>query len=158
MDGREHEALVHVVDWSVKVLSFCLGSINVIFAIHNLKVTLESVLYFFSIIFISRIRVDRLATLPIIFGLFIEETVITGTIRWCFVNILDVICVLMRSASLVEELLVLSMVVLIVLAIGNIRSVVPSRNPAISWLVDTLLKSMHILKPFKFYLILYNLI
>ena len=136
---------MHVVDWSVKEFTFAFRSIDVVFAIHDLEVIAEPALNLFSLIFVSGIWVNRLASFPIVLGLFIEETVITGTIRRRFVNVLDVICVLMRSASLVEVLLILSVVVLIVLTISHISSVVPCWNPAISRLVNTLLKSVHFL-------------
>ena len=135
---------MHVVDWSVEVFTFCFRSIDVVFTTHNLEVSAELALNLFSLVFVLRIWVNRLPSLPIILGLFIEETVITDTIRRRFVNILDVICVLVRSAPLVEVFLVLSVVGMIVLTVSNISSVVPSWDPATSRLVNSVLKSVHL--------------
>ena len=135
---------MHVVDWSVEVFTFCFRSIDVVFTTHNLEVSAELALNLFSLVFVLRIWVNRLPSLPIILGLFIEETVITDTIRRRFVNILDVICVLVRSAPLVEVFLVLSVVGMIVLTVSNISSVVPCWDPATSRLVNSVLKSVHL--------------
>ena len=156
MDRREHETLVHIVDGSVEVFTFSFRSINIVFATHNLEVTAKLAFNIFSLIFVSRIRVNWLASLPIIFGFFIEEAVITDTIRRRFINILDVICVLMGSTSLVEIFLVLSVIAMVVLTISNISSVVPCWNSAGSWLVNAFLESVHIF--YNFFIFNINII
>ena len=169
MDRRKHKSLVHIIDGSIKIFTFCHWSIDIIFTSHYLKVFTELSLNIFGLKFIWRIRVNRLATIPIIpkventfiskiyqivnlLGFFLEETVITDTIRRRFVYVLNIVSVLMRSASLVEVLLILSVVVMIVLTISNISSVVPCWDSAISRLINTFLKSVHFYNFFYFLL------
>ena len=152
---------MHIIDGSIKIFTFCYWSIDIIFTSHYLKVFTELSLNIFGLIFIWRIRVNRLATLPIIpkvenkfiskfhqivnlLGFFLEETVITDTIRRRFVYVLNVVGVLMRSASLVKEFLILSVVGRIILAISHVSSVIPCWCPATSWIVNTIIRKVMI--------------
>ena len=150
---------MHIIDGSIKIFTFCHWSIDIIFTSHYLKVFTELSLNIFGLIFIWRIRVNRLATIPIIpkventfiskiyqivnlLGFFLEETVITDTIRRRFVYVLNMVSVLMRSASLVEEFLILSVIGRIILAISHVSSVIPYWCSAISWIVNTIIRKV----------------
>ena len=152
---------MHIIDGSIKIFTFCHWSIDIIFTSHYLKVFTELTLNILGLKFIWRIRVNRLATIPIIpkventfiskiyqivnlLGFFLEETVITDTIRRRFVYVLNIVSVLMRSASLVEEFLILSMVGRIILAISHVSSVIPCWCPATSWIVNTIIRKVMI--------------
>ena len=50
---------------------------------------------------------------------------ITNAIRWCFVDVFDVIIVLRFATPLVEKLLILSVVVAIILTRCNVAPIVP---------------------------------
>ena len=162
---------MHIIDGSIKIFTFCHWSIDIIFTSHYLKVFTELSLNIFGLKFIWRIRVNRLATIPIIpkventfiskiyqivnlLGFFLEETVITDTIRRRFVYVLNIVSVLMRSASLVEEFLILSMVGRIILAISHVSSVIPCWCPATSWIVNTIIRNERCWLVIRFFLIL----
>ena len=68
--------------------------------------------------------------------LLVKETMISYSVGGCLINIFNLISVLMRSTTLIEEFLKLSMVVSIVFTVSNLSSVVPSWNFSRSWQIN----------------------
>lgn len=85
-------------------------------------------LYVFALVSVWRLRVDRLSSFPIKLGLLIEEAVVSHTIRWRLVNVLQLVLVLIISTLLVEKLFVLRVISTVIFAVCNVCSVVPGHD------------------------------
>ena len=66
VDWRKDEALVHVRERSVKVLTLVHRAIVVVLAVHHLEVILEALLNLLDYVALGRIWVNRLSSLPVV--------------------------------------------------------------------------------------------
>lgn len=130
MNGREDEALVHVRKRSIKVLPLVDWTVIVIFTVHHLEIWLESSLYLLNNIAFRRIWVNWLPSFPVVFVPFLEKAMISNSIAGHLVNILHLISVLVRSASFVEKLLVVSVIRPVIFRVGHMGPIVPGWNCA----------------------------
>jgi len=137
------KSLFRIFNWSVEVFSFRLWSINIVFACHYLEIECEIAFNVFSYVPLRWLRIYGLSSFPVIFNLWIEEMMISNTIGWCLIDVLELISVLMLSATFIEILLVLSMITVIVLTVGNIRSIIPSRYVSPSGHLCSLVEPVH---------------
>ena len=128
MHRGESVSLLNVVYRPVEILSFCLRSPVVVLAEHNLEIINILALDNFSHESLWWLRVYWLPPFPIILGFLVEKTVVSYAVGRSFVNVLDLICVLMGPTSLVEKFLVLRVVMSIVFAVCYSSPVVPWRN------------------------------
>jgi hypothetical protein len=65
MNWRERETLVHIFNWSIKIFSFSLWSIIIVFAIHYLEIILELCFHNFCHESLWRLRINWLSSLPV---------------------------------------------------------------------------------------------
>jgi len=66
VNWREDEALVHVGEGSVEVLAFVYWPLEIVLAIHNLKIILKPMFNLFNDVALGRIWVNWLSSLPVI--------------------------------------------------------------------------------------------
>lgn len=137
MDRWKNKTLMHVWEWSIKVFSLVYRPVIVVLAVHNMEIILKTLLYLLNYIALRCIWVNWLPPFPVVLISLIEETMISNTIAWDLVNILHLICVLMHSASLIKEFLILCMVKLIILWVSHVCPIIPSRNRSRSRHVST---------------------
>ena len=102
-------------------------SIVVIFAVHHVKILHKTLLEVVQELLLRRVGVDRRALLPVKFGLLIVESVVPLTVRWSFVNVLELILILLLTVLLIEELFELCVILVIALAKSNMGPVIPGR-------------------------------
>jgi hypothetical protein len=94
---------------------------------------------------LRRLWINWLSPLPIVLDLRIEEVVISNPIGWSLVNIFHLICILVLATMFVEILLEVNVIAVIVLAVCNSSTIVPCWNVSPSWIVNSLLESVHLL-------------
>ena len=70
---------------------------------------------------------------------WIEEMVIPDTIRWCLVNVFHLVSILVLACVLIKILFVVNMVAVVVLAICNIRTIVPCWQVSLSWKINSII-------------------
>ena len=133
----KNKPLMLILYGSIKIFSFGFWSINVIFAIHYLKVVRKLVLNVFSRISLWRVWIYRLSTFPIVLNIPIEKLMLSNSIRGSFKDVSKMILWLFSSTSLVEKLLIMGVVAMVIFGIGNVGSVVPSWNMLASRIVNT---------------------
>ena len=100
----------------------------VVLTIHNFKIPSESILHEVLQVLLSRHGGNWRSLLPVVFALSLEELEIALTVGGCLVDVLELVCVLMGSASFVEILLILSVVVRIVFTESYMGTIVPRRK------------------------------
>lgn len=145
MHRREHKPLGLVGDWFIKVLSFGLWSIVIIFTGHDLKIGYEclfNLLYYRSF---GGVWVQRLSSLPVVFIPLIKKIMISGPIARSLVDVSQLIIVLGEPTSFVEELFEMGVVQVIILRTCYVSSVIPRGNSFVSRLVNSFLESIHFL-------------
>ena len=147
MNWREDESLVHIWKGPVKVLSFIYRTVIIVLTIHYLKIRLEALLNLLNYVAFWSIRINWLSSFPIIPKNFcklinrkivgsnllvplLEKTMISDSVAGYLVNVLQLICILMSTASLIEKFLVVSVVRSIVFWICHVSTVIPRCNCA----------------------------
>ena len=129
---------------SIKIFSFSFWSIKIIFACHYLEISCKGLFNIFCNVSLRWLRIDRLSSFPIILYLWIKEMVISYPIRWCLVNVLELIGILMLSSTFIEILLVLLMITVIILTVCYIGSIIPLRHISPPGLIGTNVESIHV--------------
>ena len=76
--------------------------------------------------------------------LSVEKVMVSNAVRRSFINILNLISILVLTAMLIKILLVVDMVAVIILAVRNIGTVIPCFF-AFWKKFDSILKSIHII-------------
>ena len=71
--------------------------------------------------------------------------VIADSIRRCFIDVFELVCILVLATGLIEILLVLLVIAVIVFAISHVGSVVPRNQISPPWQVYARLESVHFL-------------
>jgi len=137
MNWRKSISLRDVINRSIKIFSLRLWSSRIVLAIHDLKIMHELSLNNLSHKSLRWLGVNWLPSFPIKFGLFIEKAMISYAIRWRLVNVFNLICILMRSATLIEKFLILSMVMSIIFAVCYISPIIPSRYFPRPWQINS---------------------
>jgi hypothetical protein len=143
MNRRKCESLMNVIYRPIEIFPLCLWSMVIVLAIHYLEIISELLFDYFSHESFGRFWIDRLSSFPIELCLLVKETMISYSVGGCLINVFNLISVLMRSTTLIEEFLKLSMVVSIVFTVSNLSSVVPSWNFSRSWHINAFLKPVH---------------
>ena len=62
---------------------------------------------------------------------------VSCSIRRRFVNVLELILVLLGAMPLVEELLILGVVVVVILAWSHVSPIIPGRDALLPWLLNS---------------------
>ena len=125
---REQESFMDVINWPIKILSFVSGPMVVVFAVHDLKVPDEPILYKVLQIFLLRSWWNWWSFFPVIFWLLVKKGEFSLAVRGGFVNVFELICVLLLSTILVEELLVLCVVVGVIFGKCHMCPIIPRRH------------------------------
>jgi len=129
--------------WSVEIFSFSYRSINVIFRIHHLEITLKISMQFLRFKSIGWFWVNWLSSVPIIFYTIIVIGEFFNSVGWCFDQVFVLVCVLPDSWFLIKELFKMCVIAMIIFWISNLCSVVPSLHMSASRHLNAFLKSIH---------------
>ena len=125
---REEEALVDVVDRAIEILALQRVAMVVVLAIHHIEVMGKSIFYEVLNVFEASFSSYRRALVPVEPRPGCVVFIITLPIRRCLVNVLKLVDVLRHSTTLIEELLVLSVIFSVIFAEGHMSPIVPRRH------------------------------
>jgi hypothetical protein len=97
----------------------------VVLAVLDMEFVLETSLKILNHHHLFAARRNRVTSLPVVLDRLVISFVLTVTIRWRLVNVLERIFILWASLRLVEEALVLRVPLVVVLAINQLEVIVP---------------------------------
>jgi len=137
------ESLFIILNWPIKKFSLSFWSMQIIFASHYLEIRGKIAFNIFCHVSLRWFRIHWLSPFPVILNFRIKEMMISNTIRWSFIDIFELVCILMLTSALIKVLLVLSMIAMIVLTICYTCSIIPCGHVSPSGQICSFVKSIH---------------
>ena len=135
--------LMDISNWFIKIFSLSFWSIDIVFTCHYLEIMSKCLFRFFKQLSFDRVRIHWFPSFPIVLYSFLKKIMFTNTAAWCFVYISKLILILRLTRFFIKKFFILCMIISIVFWFCNMRSIVPRRYSSTSWLVHTILKSIH---------------
>ena len=97
----------------------------IVFAVHYVKIFNEPWFDIILKILLQTLWIDWWSLFPIILGCLLKVGMSSHSIRWCLINVLELISILLLSTMLVEVFLILSMISRVVFTMSDMGSIVP---------------------------------